>query len=81
MRCRCLFIQKELNPGCIVLTAGHKTSSTVFRADGYFDLTIINVEHASLHKYMVQNGSSMLRAISEIAHWVKCQHDDPSSDP
>lgn len=54
-----------------VHTAGHKTPSTVFRADGYFDLTISNVEHASLHKYMVQNGSSMFWAVSEIAQCVK----------
>lgn len=67
---------KGLNPGCIVHTAGHKIPSTVFGADGYFDLTISNVEHASLHKYMAQNGSSMFWAISEIAQWVKMMTQD-----
>ena len=36
------------------------------RVAQYFDFIVINAENTTLHKYTVQNGRSMFRAISEI---------------
>ena len=46
-------------------SAVHRVSSVVFRVDQYFDF-IISAENTTLHKYTVQNGRKMFRAILEI---------------
>jgi hypothetical protein len=66
MREMCLFICKELNSGWIFDTAGHR-ESLLFRVNQYFDFIIVDAENASLHKYVLQNGRSICRTISEIA--------------
>lgn len=37
------------------------------RVDHYFDFIITSAEKGALHKYVVQNGRRIFRAISEIA--------------
>ena len=37
----------------------------ISRVDQYFDFIIVNTNNAALHKYVVQNGRSMFRAISK----------------
>lgn len=46
-------------------SAGCRTSSPFFRVDSYFDFIISNAHLSTSHKYVVQNGRSMLRTISE----------------
>ena len=56
---------ENLNLGCIFDTAGRRDSSTFCRVDRLFDFINANAENAASHKYVVQNGRSMFRAISE----------------
>lgn len=47
-------------------SSGYRALSVFFRVYLHFDFIIFNAEDAALHKYVVQNGRSMVKAISEI---------------
>lgn len=47
-------------------SAGYRASSVFFRVYLHFDFIVFNAEDAALYKYVVQNGRSMVKAISEI---------------
>ena len=65
MREMCLFICKELNSGWIFDTAGHR-ESLLFRVNQYFDFIIVSATNAASYKYIVLNGISTFRDISEF---------------
>ena len=45
--------------------AGRRASSTVSKADWFFDLMVVSFENAASHKYVVQKGKSLSKARSE----------------
>ena len=42
-----------------------RASSTVYKADRFFDLMVVSFENAALHKYVVQKRKNLSRARSE----------------
>lgn len=47
-------------------SSGYRALSVFFRVYLQFDFIIFSAEDAALHKYVVQNDRSMVKAISEI---------------
>lgn len=45
-------------------TLGHRVSTTFLRVDRYFDFINVSGENAFVHKYRVQDGTSIFRVIS-----------------
>ena len=78
--CACLLLHKDLNLGWIFDTAGCRASSRFYRVHRFFDVLNVNVENITSHKYIVQSGRSMFRAISESVGTVSYTH-LPLADP